>query len=360
MLNPRHDIPVVIPAYEPDERLIMFLKTLRKNSISPIILVNDGSSSVCNQIFRKADKLSDVVLVHKHNYGKGRALKTAFQYVLKHYPECVGVITADSDGQHTVPCLTKIMKQMIKNPDTFILGVRNFNLRRIPWRSRLGNKLTRWLLYYITGTKFRDTQTGLRGIPRSFLKNCLTLSGDRFEFETQVLLSVAGKLPIIEVPIKTIYDSVQNHQTHFNPLKDSIKIYRCLCYPFAKYMVSSFSSFVVDISLFSIFLCWTFNRLNASVSIVLATVMARIISIIYNYILNYKVVFHSSCSIPQSAVRYLVLAMLQMFLSAFCTTGLHILLPSVIVVGLKICVDIVLFLIGYFIQRKYVFSVKPT
>ena len=355
---PHVNIPIIIPAYEPDKRLITFLKSLRKNAIAPIILVNDGSSSNCERIFKEAETLSDIVLVHKKNCGKGMALKTAFRYVLEHYPKCIGVITADADGQHSVECILKVMNKMKANQNSFVMGVRNFDIKNVPWRSRLGNKLTRALLHYITGTKVKDTQTGLRGIPYSFLPTCLNLSGERFEFEIQVLLEAAEKLPIVEVTIKTIYDSVQNHQTHFNPVVDSIKIYKHLCYPFFKYIFSSLSSFAVDILLFSVFLWFLSSKCNESIDIILSTILARIVSVIYNYIINYKIVFKSGCSISKSAIRYLELATAQMLLSAFCTTALNILLPNAIIVGLKIFVDTILFLISYFIQKKYVFSIK--
>ena len=353
-----YNIPIIIPAYEPDDRLITLLKTLKKASISPIILINDGSGHAYQKIFELSKSLSDVILVHKKNRGKGAALKTGFRYVLNHYPKCIGVITVDSDGQHSVDCIIKIMKQMTKKTDTFILGVRNFDLKRIPWRSRLGNRMTRLLLYYLTGEKIRDTQTGLRGIPRSFLQNCLALSGNRFEFEAQMLLVAIEKRHLIEVPIKTIYDSVQNHQTHFNPLVDSIKIYKSLFYPFAKYIFSSLSSFILDICLFSVFLEYIFDKCDKSLDITLSTVFARTISVIYNYTMNYKVVFKTGASVRRSATRYLELALIQMVLSAFCTTGLNLLLPSTFVVGLKIFVDTILFMMSYFIQKKYVFSIK--
>lgn len=39
-------IPVVIPSYEPDDRLVKLIKKLVDNNISPIIIVNDGSDTI--------------------------------------------------------------------------------------------------------------------------------------------------------------------------------------------------------------------------------------------------------------------------------------------------------------------------
>ena len=71
-------IPIIIPAYEPDERLVLLLEDFKKADMAPIIIVNDGSDSSYNRIFDKAKNLSDVIIVHEYNQGKGKALKTAF------------------------------------------------------------------------------------------------------------------------------------------------------------------------------------------------------------------------------------------------------------------------------------------
>ncbi len=80
-------IPVIIPAYEPDSNLPVLLSTLAENKIGPVILVDDGSGDKYSAIFEKARSLvaenGGTVLVHEVNRGKGRALKTAFQYILE-------------------------------------------------------------------------------------------------------------------------------------------------------------------------------------------------------------------------------------------------------------------------------------
>ena len=347
-------IPVIIPAYEPDERLIDLLKDLRKNKISPVIIVNDGSNQFYDTIFSEARKISDVMLTHKENEGKGKALKTAFSYVLENYPDSIGVVTADSDGQHSVNCIKKIINQLRETQKSLVLGVRDFDEEGIPWKSQFGNKLTRKLLSYVAGIKIKDSQTGLRGIPSFFLKKCLDLTGNRFEFETQMLLASSGVIDIIEVPIKTIYDSVENHQTHFNPIKDSINIYRVLGRQFLKYVFSSISSFIVDISLFMIFMFFLKN-LDNSLRILLATGFSRVISIIYNYTMNYKLVFNSNKSVAVSVTKYLFLAVIQMNLSGIFVVGLNILFQDVSVLFLKIVVDTLLFIISYYIQLKFIF-----
>lgn len=350
-------IPIVIPAYEPDERLLLLINQLIDCSIGPIIILNDGSGETYTRIFEQAGRLLEgtegVVLSHDVNKGKGRALKTAFEYIINSLPNAVGCITADSDGQHTAICIRKVAEALMLEPNSFILGVRDFYGDGIPWKSRFGNFLTEKIFQYITGVHVSDTQTGLRGIPMSFMKHLLNVKGERFEFETQMLLESVGHWPIVEVSIETIYDSKENHQTHFNPIIDSIKIYRILGKKFCKYILSSFSSGIIDVTLFA-FMCNVLKIYSESY-IVMATIFARILSATFNYFMNLRVVFRSRRKCSKSALKYLILAITQMILSAFLVDGMVAIMPFASEVILKIIVDATLFFISYYVQQIYVF-----
>ena len=98
-------IPVIIPAYEPDKRLLLLLRQRIEQSISSIVIVNDGSSQNYNSIIEETSNIingNGKLICHNENKGKGSALKTAFGYILSTYPNLVGTVTADLDGQHTV------------------------------------------------------------------------------------------------------------------------------------------------------------------------------------------------------------------------------------------------------------------
>lgn len=352
-------VSVVIPAYEPDVRLLELLKALDLNKIGPVYVINDGSDSSYDSIFESAseiiEKSGGKLLVHEKNQGKGRALKTAFSYILENDKETAGVVTADSDGQHTPECISKVIDALKKNTESLVLGVRCFDLDEVPWKSRFGNKMTEKTFKYITGVHITDTQTGLRGIPKAYMKELIDLKGERFEFEMRMLIDAAEKMKIIEVPIETVYDSVDNHQTHFNPFKDSVRIYRILGWKFMKYIISSLSSSLLDIILFSIF-CALLKVKYPVVYVTAATVIARVISATYNYLINYKLVFNSKENIGFSALKYFILAVVQMILSAILVTLLVKALPYNLEILYKIIVDTVLFFASYYIQQQVVFK----
>lgn len=352
-------VPIVIPAYEPDDRLLTLLDALTRHGQGPILLVDDGSGGAYAEIFAKAaayvQQSGGTVLVHEINRGKGRALKTAFDYVLKTYPDAIGVVTADSDGQHSPACIGAVADALRQHMDSLVLGVRSFDGENVPWKSRIGNKLTMKVLGYVSGLHVSDTQTGLRGIPAGFMRELLAVPGDRFEFETEMLLESVGRWPVVEVPIQTIYDSRENHQTHFDPFNDSLRIYRILARKFVKYLFASLSSSVVDIVLFAVFCPLLRDRLPMYY-VAFSTVLARVISAAYNYAVNYKVVFKSKERPGMAAARYAALAVVQMTCSALLVSGGVALFRPLPEVSVKIVVDILLFFASYYIQQNFVFN----
>ena len=266
---------VLIPAYRPDGKLLHLLESLHTAGLRKILVVNDGSGDAYEAVFEAIrERWSHIaILPHDANLGKGAALKTGFRYLLEHADGVDGAVTADSDGQHTKKSIMNVAEMMLQNQGDLILGVRTFDKEDIPWKSRFGNRLTEKVFTYVAGVHISDTQTGLRGIPREFMKELLTISADRFEFETQMLLLASGQYKIREIPIETIYDSKEYHQTHFNPLKDSVKIYAVLGKWFLRYTLASFSSSIVDLLLFTILCHFLRDQLTAYVAA--ATVMAR-------------------------------------------------------------------------------------
>ncbi len=346
-------IPVVIPAYEPDDNLIKLCRELIAADITDIIVVDDGSGEDYASIFELTDTISGcTVLHHSVNQGKGKALKTAFEFLLAD-ASVIGCVTADSDGQHTVTDITRCIEQLKKTPDKLVMGCRQFDGDNIPRKSKFGNTLTCKVCGFMCGVHVSDTQTGLRAIPADFMRHLLTTPGNRFEFETNMLVETRGLVEIVEIPIETIYDSKDNHKTHFRAVRDSIRIYSIFGRIFLKYLASSLSSSLIDMTLFAI-LCH-FLRGNTIAYITIATVIARIVSATYNYLINYTFVFKSSNKRTTTFVKYAGLAIVQMCASALLVNIGVLLLSGVPEVSVKIVVDIILFFISYKIQQIFVF-----
>ena len=352
------EIPIVIPAYQPDHRLLTLLEELDRAGMGPVWLVDDGSGAEYRKLFARAEALirprGGEILTHPENRGKGAALKTAFTALLKRYPEMTGAVTADCDGQHTPDCIGKIRQALAQNTGVMVLGVRQFRLEGVPWKSRAGNLLTERLFAALTGVRVRDTQTGLRGIPRPFMARLTGLKGDRFQFEMEMLLLAAEEEKILEIPVRTLYDSRENHQTHFRPWADSAEIYRVLWDRFFRFLLSSLSASLLDLAIFHL-LCGVLESRWPAAYPALATLGARCFSLAWNGWVNYTLVFRSREAPAAAAGKYLLLALVQMGASAALVTALVRLWPGGPRVAFKAVTDTALFLVSYRVQQRLVF-----
>lgn len=341
---------VIVPSFNPDEKLLRLLHTLLDAGLSQILIVNDGSRPDCAPCFEQAQALGATVLTHAVNMGKGRALKTAFNYVLNTFGDSVHAVCADADGQHAAEDIRACLDALEAHPDSLIMGCRQFDDKSIPFRSRFGNKLTRQVFRALCGVRVSDTQTGLRALTGASMRRFLTVKGERFEYEMNVLIETKEQnIPLVEVPIHTIYIE-ENQTSHFNPLRDSLRIYAV----FMKFIASSLMSFLVDFFLFWL-LSWLLEPvIGQTASIFAATAAARVISSLLNYSVNKRRVFGVRKGRKSTLLRYYVLCAIQMLCSAGLV-DLFAFLTHLEGIAFKIPVDLILFLLSFQIQREWVF-----
>ena len=339
------DIGILIPAWQPDEMLVTLVMDLHNLGVSTIVVVDDGSTGDARRILDELTPLSYVmVLRHAVNMGKGRALKSGLNHVLVHNQSLIGVVTADADGQHTVNDIVRVGRALVDAEGHVVLGSRAFK-GDVPTRSRFGNTLTRYIFWMLTGRKINDTQSGLRGFPISLIADLLTLQGERYEYEMNVLAHVCriGNVPI-ELPIATVYIE-QNRSSHFDPVRDSMRIYFVLL----RFYASSLAAAVIDFVGFTL----TFS---VTKSILMATLVGRLSSLA-NFSLNKRYVFQSGAPVRVSLWRYYVLAAVLATISFGAIRGLSLHWGWNVLVA-KVLTDTVLSLASFALQRTFVFPLK--
>lgn len=348
---------ILIPAYNPPKEFIKYAKEVSKIDFFDLIVINDGSREEFDFIFEEIGKLErTVVLKHEVNKGKGRGLKTGFEYFCKNYKkkDVVGIVTADCDGQHLVKDIIKISKKFEDADNkTMVLGCRNFNLSNVPIKSSFGNKTTTFVFKLLYGKLITDTQTGLRGLSYDFAKDCIDLPGERFEYEINMLIFATKlKINICEVEIETVYFN-NNSETHFHPIKDSLKIYKVMFKEFFKFSFSGFTSCLLDLILFTVIFYLLKSKIDNRIIIYISTIGARIISSLYNYFINSLFVFKNNNR--YSFIKYYILCLVQTLLSGFLVSIVYNMFDVSIPTFVKALIDLILFIISYQIQQRVVF-----
>jgi putative flippase GtrA len=335
---------VLVPAHQPDDRLIALLDGLRAAAPEThLLVVDDGSGPRFAPVFDAARQRGCVVLTHPVNRGKGAALKTGFRFIAEHAPGEQEVVCADSDGQHGADDVLRVAA-CVRDGADLVLGVRGFT-GAVPLRSRLGNTLTRTLFRLATGLHVRDTQTGLRGFAGALLPWLVSVPGERFEYEMNTLLQAVRRgVPIDQVGVATIYPEGTT-SSHVRPVLDSARIYA----PLLTFLVSSCTAFLLDTA--------ALVGLHALIGgLLLPLLGARLLSSSVNFAVNRRLVFAApgARSVGAAAARYAALAVVlvaahYVLLTAATRLGVG-LLPA------KVCTDVLLVSASYQVQRRTVFA----
>jgi glycosyltransferase involved in cell wall biosynthesis len=337
---------IVIPAYQPTSVLADLVADLSADPARTIIVVDDGSSEDCRPVFSRVAACPNVVVLsHAVNLGKGQALKTAFNHFLLRAPDdAIGIVTADADGQHLAADIRRVVQRFEQSPSTLVLGSRSFE-GRVPLRNRLGNVITRAVFRLLIGQSFTDTQTGLRGIPRAFLRELMQLETGRYEFELEMLVrAVERRLRVAELRVETVYGGVA--RSHFNPLRDSLRIY----FVFLRFVGISIMTAGIDFSTFAIVYIGSQN-------ILLATIIARAIAGLFNFAANRTFAFRSRGGVESEAIKYAVLVVALMWVSYGLVTTLVLVLGIGVYVS-KMLAEGALFGASFALQNLVVFPLR--
>ncbi len=359
---------VVIPSLEPDGRLPQYVAELMRSGFSRVVVVDDGSGPDYKPIFDEIAALGATTLGYAVNQGKGMALKTGYRWVLENEPDCVGVLTADADGQHTVPDCLKLAQALREEGDALYLGSRDFSLPNVPPKSRSGNRITSAVFKALYGVWLPDTQTGLRAFRREELQFMIDVPGARYEYEMNVLIACARrKLPMKAITIETVYEN-GNEGTHFHPIRDSWRIYKVILGGFLRYSAASIISWLIDYGILTLLMLLVFGSRDKDVIPILgigfefralvAAPIARLCSAPVNFLLNRNFVFRSGRG-ATSVWRYIVLSLACMVITTLVFAFLNQYVPrGFLEILLKIVIDVLMYFANFRIQQNWVFAAE--
>jgi glycosyltransferase involved in cell wall biosynthesis len=214
-------IYIVIPCYQGAAAVGEVVKRARAHG-HPVVVIDDGSTDGSGAVASAAG--ADHVLRHAVNRGKGAALQTGFAFARTAGAEAV--LTLDADGQHDTADIPRLVAAHAEDPRAIVIGVRSLDRGSMPRRSRIGNQFSTWWICRFAGRAHTDSQSGFRVYPRELFARA-RLRTRRFETETELLLLAAKlRLPLKEVPVRTIYPAGQG--TNFHAFFDSMRVLKLI------------------------------------------------------------------------------------------------------------------------------------
>ena len=185
--------------------------------VPEVVVVDDGSRDGTGE---EAKRSGATVLRHPKNLGKGKALQTGFQYVLKQETE--GCLILDGDGQHSPEDIPTFLKAASDGAD-IILGKRMERPEQMPFIRRWTNRFMSYLISKLLGEDIPDSQCGFRFIRFEVLSK-LNLEASKFEIDSEILIEAHRRhFRIVSVPIQTLY---HGEKSSIRPLRDTWRFVR--------------------------------------------------------------------------------------------------------------------------------------
>jgi uncharacterized protein (DUF2062 family) len=182
----------------------------------PVIVVDDGSTDQTPGVLAAEPGITVVKL--PRNRGKGAALQAGFAMA-----ETLGfshAITLDADGQHPTSALPDFMAACLRQPEAFIIGVRDLRKAGAPSPRRASNELSNFWFKFETGIRLADTQCGYRCYPLAVLRPLRVASG-RYAYELEVMVKAAwAGVALVAQAVDTDYAAPTSRLSHFRPWRD--------------------------------------------------------------------------------------------------------------------------------------------
>jgi glycosyltransferase involved in cell wall biosynthesis len=243
---------ILIPAY--NEELTIGSVVILSKKYGDVLVVDDGSKDRTSEIAKNAGAL---VIKHEVNGGKGKALKTGFEYALNNNYDIV--VCIDADGQHNPDEIPNLLEVIEKEDVDVVIGSRYLNEthKNIPFYRRIGLFILNLTTNMASNVKITDSQSGFRVLSKKALANLDLNLSSGYDVESEIITKLSEKgLKIKEVPISVRYDVPNKHKKHpvIHGFEVLSKIVSLIGYkrPLLLFGTLSFISFIIAI----VFGCW--------------------------------------------------------------------------------------------------------
>ena len=164
---------IAMPAWNEEECIGKVLDEIKSGYPGlDILVVDDGSNDSTAQVAReKGAKVID----HDGNLGYTAAIQTGRVYTLENGYDLL--VFVDSDGQHRVSDISRILEPLVRGDADQVRGSRE--LGKYEWKEPLYLKIPRWICSTLVSLKMRkvvtDATSGFKGENRAITKYFKTI-----------------------------------------------------------------------------------------------------------------------------------------------------------------------------------------
>ena len=193
---------ILIPCFNEKQTILKVLEKVKENLVDgdEIIVIDDYSVDGTREILNNINDKIIKVILHKKNFGKGKAINTGLQQELKDI-----VIIQDADLEYD-PRDYKLLLEPFLNTNADVvygsrfLGTSKYIRLHFFWHS-VANKLLTLLCNLITNLNMTDMETGYKVFKKNVIKS-ISIKENSFGVEPEITVKLAKKKFIFyEVPI---------------------------------------------------------------------------------------------------------------------------------------------------------------
>jgi glycosyltransferase involved in cell wall biosynthesis len=199
-------VVVVMPAYNAGRTLRMTYEELPKDTVSTVILVDDGST---DETLKIARELNLEVFMHDRNYGYGANQKTCYAEALKAGADIV--VMVHPDYQYDPRLVPQIVAPISQGDADVVLGSRlkggTALQQGMPWWKYFSNRFLTWVENTTFGLNLSEYHTGYRAFRKEILESVnYTINSDGFIFDQEIIAQcVSAGARITEIAVPTRY-----------------------------------------------------------------------------------------------------------------------------------------------------------
>lgn len=221
------EVVIVVPAYNEAATIADMIERCLRTGRA-VIVVDDGSTDATAAI---AADYPIELMRNDNNIGKAASLMKGMRRAVQNGADIIA--TLDGDGQHRPEDLGRLLDAIRRHPGAIVIGSRLHDRAAFPRARYIGNRIADFWISWACGYRVEDSQSGFRLYPGTLLGMVdLPHGPDRgFVFESEILIEAAhAGVRSHSVPIPALYEGTLVRASHFQPLRDVLRIIRMVAW----------------------------------------------------------------------------------------------------------------------------------